>query len=104
MLYYSIFVIFIVTFIVETIVTGTVLMHHKVIGQRMSPILKWWAISSMASISASNILGLLWLQTNHGGTGIVDRGNIVQAIFALSTLSLFIWVLTFHKQYLTKKD
>lgn len=99
-LYYTFFMIFLVVLVIETMVTGAVLLHHQYINEVMSTTMKWWAIISMASISASNILGLLWLKYNHDTIGTIDRGNWVQIIFALSTASLFIWVLVFHRKFL----
>lgn len=103
-MYYGLFCVFIVAFVIETAVTGSVLMHHQYADQVMRPWMKWWAIGSMAVISASNILGLLWLKHNHDTIGIIDRGNWVQALFAISTASLFVWVLTFHRKLLLSRQ
>lgn len=94
--YYVISGIFIAVFVIEALVTGSVLMHQEHLDGRMSSGLKWWAIISMMMISASNLLGLLWLQHNYDVYRQLDQGNWVQAIFALATASLFCWVLVFH--------
>jgi hypothetical protein len=97
MIYYLLSSIFLLAFAIETIVTGSVFMHRDHLIKFMTPAMKYWALLSMVMISASNLLGWLWLKHNHETNGIIDRGNVIQALFAISIMSLFIWVLKFHK-------
>lgn len=97
MLYYILSLIFLLSFIIETVVTGSVFMHRHNLKKYMSDGMKYWAIGSMVLISASNILGWIWLKHNQEVLGHIDRGNLVQAFFAISIMSLFLWVLKFHK-------
>lgn len=102
-MYYLLASIFITMFMIETIVTGNVLMHRQALKNTMSTAMRYWAIGSLMIISATNILGFLWLKHNHDMFGAVDQGNWVQALFALGTGSLFVWVLVFHEKILKRR-
>lgn len=102
MTYYILTVIFLMAFLIETIVTGKVLMHHQNLKKYMSTPMKYWAISSMVLISTSNVLGWLWLKRHYEDFGHIDYGNYIQAFFAISIMSLFLWVLIFHKNRFEK--
>lgn len=102
-MYYVLASIFIAMFLIETIVTGNVLMHRAALKNAMTKPMQYWAIGSLMAISATNILGFLWLKHNHEVLGAIDQGNWVQALFALGTGSLFVWVLVFHEKILKRR-
>jgi len=101
--YYALASIFILAFAIETVVTGKVFLHREAISQSMNRVMKWRGVGSLAMISAINLLGLVWLNHNMEYLGAPDRGNYVQAAFAITTSSLFLWVITFHAKVLSKK-
>lgn len=91
--YYTMSFIFLLAFGIESIVTGKLFLNRQHIP--VTGFMRWWAVFSLGLISVVNILGFLRLRANHLSSQ-VDIGNYLQALFALSSLSLVAWVLIFH--------
>ena len=89
--------IFLLAFVVEMLVTTHFFMQGSTLKKHLGPGMRRWAFASLALMSSVNLAGL------HGVSDAMQYGvpleihNYVQAVFAISTLSLLSWVYAFHQ-------
>jgi hypothetical protein len=89
--------IFLLAFMIEMWVTTHFFMHGSKLKKHLSLGMRRWAFISLALMSSVNLAGLQGVIDALHDEVPLELHNYVQAMFAISTLSLLSWVYTFHK-------